>query len=492
VIHLSALRRTVLLVGALIILLTPQFAQAQQKTCDKAARPCLGQPKEGDIQTTGQWTADKAAPPANTAIAIILNKVTVGSAQLNAADGTFSFAGLPPLNRYDTVEAAQIPTGGALPTTGAVSVSGTGSPKVPEYKAPPAELLLGVDVTGAASTSPQAVFLGLATFDLRLGGDVGMFEKVNNPKSIWVSGKLGLAGMAQPGNVTGATSAGFYAAADNANPDKIVQSVDGALHLGWQMYSWPMSLKFFQPSADSDDSVCRMYPKDKYNCQGTASLSLILGGGAISPLSASQTTPQVYEATPLILQTQTPSAPFTTFAASCGSAPSPAPPGTSAPSTPAPSCYVVFIPGDRTRFYRSYDAGLRLKLYPLDAKDGDLRFPAMIDFTFGQNEYVTGGRMSGAVMHAGVIFPFPRIDGVYAFVNMDTALSKQIGGGPQLQLIPAPVTTGLTATSPSVYTISTTQPNRDRFALGFGVDIFHLFAKYFDAHPSSTSNASPK
>jgi hypothetical protein len=68
---------------------------------------------------------------------------------------------------------------------------------------------------------------------------------------------------------------------------------------------------------------------------------------------------------------------------------------------------------------------------------------------------------------------------------MDMGLSTQNGGGPQLQLVPAPITTGLTATSPSVYTILTKQPNRDRYMFGFGLDVLHLIPKISNKNSTS-------
>ncbi len=338
----------------------------------------------------------------------------------------------------------------------------------PSFKdmAPLGEALVGVDVEGASSASPQAVLLALGNFDLPLG-NFDALSTANHP--FWVSGSLGLKGMAQPGSLSGIASPGFYASAASANPDQIVQSVDASLHLAWQFRHWWIPMGTF----DSGSPVVggQVIPSRTF-----ATLSLIAGGGAITPLSISQTMPQVYEATPIIVKTQTPIAPFSSFAPSCSASP-----------TTTPTCYVVFIPSDRTHFYRSYDAGLRLKLYAKDYDDNELRFPAIMDFTLGQNEYVTGGNFHGTVLHLGGSFPFPRIDSVYAFGNFDMGMSLNNGGGPQLQLIPAPVTAGVSPTSPSVYTVLTSQPNRDRYELGFGIDIYHLFSKYLKSNKQAAN-----
>jgi hypothetical protein len=328
--------------------------------------------------------------------------------------------------------------------------------------APFGETVVGVDVSAASSASPQAVFLLLNTIDIP-------FKKISDlstqTKNIfWISGKLGIAGMAQPGNLSGAASSGFYSSAINANPDKIVQSVDAAAYFGYQFMGRQVNGGTFDSGTEKLDD-----PKTLFT------LSVVLGLGAITPLSASQANPPVYEATPLILQTQTPYSPTSSFPTSC----------TPSSPTASPVCYVAFVPGDRTRFYRHYEAGLRLKIYAEDKTDRRLRFPGIIDAAIGQNEYVTGGNLSGLVFHVFGSFPVPVLDGVYTFGSMDLALARNSGGN-QLLLIPAPVTAGVTFTSPSVYLISTTQPNRDRYQLGFGVDVFHLFSKYFGSKKTSS------
>jgi hypothetical protein len=140
-----------------------------------------------------------------------------------------------------------------------------------------------------------------------------------------------------------------------------------------------------------------------------------------------------------------------------------------------PTCFVAFIPFDRSHFYRHYEGGFRLKIYGEDNDDHELRYPGTFDVMAGQNEYVTGGQFHGAVFHIGGSLPIPVLDGFYGFGSMDLALSNKGNTGNQLLLVPAPASANLTFTSPSVYTISVGQPNRDRYTLGFGIDIFHLY-----------------
>jgi hypothetical protein len=333
------------------------------------------------------------------------------------------------------------------------------------------EGLVGVDVSASSSANPQAVFLALGIIDLPIGGNragAGKDALSETKHQWWLSGQLGLKGMAQPGAVSGAASPGYYATAVNATPDKIVQSVDMSVHLGWQLNKpWKIPSSVFTiESAGSKGGNILM------------TLSLIAGGGAITPLSVTQSSPQVFEATPLILQNEPPVSPSTSYASSCSANP-----------TLTPTCFVTFTPKDRTHFYRSYDAGMRLKLYGQDFTNNEYRFPAILDFTLGQNEYITGGMLRGVILHVGGSFPIPYAPpGFFGFGSMDLGLSSSEGSGPQLQLIPAPVTTGLTATSPSVYTILTSQPNRDRYQFGFGIDIVHFLSSYFNNKKKNSSS----
>jgi hypothetical protein len=174
------------------------------------------------------------------------------------------------------------PPGGVPPKAAfAIYVSPKAGKPTFENAAPPGEGLIGVDVSAASSANPQAVFLALGVIDLALGGTSNIVD--TGGKQLWLSGQLGLKGMAQPGALSGATSAGYYATAANATPDKIVQSVDASVHFGVQLRK-PWSLP---PAFNSGKT-----PSGDPSLQNTlVTLSLIVGGGAITPLSASQSTP---------------------------------------------------------------------------------------------------------------------------------------------------------------------------------------------------------
>jgi hypothetical protein len=335
--------------------------------------------------------------------------------------------------------------------------------------APWAEGLVGIDVSAASSVSPAAEFLGLAVVDIPLGSNIKISSP--HPRLVWLSGQLGLKGMAQPGAISGAASAGYYASAINATPDKIVQSLDVSLHLGMQLRTWSNDIDLFPVGTR---------PAGTDPPPGTVTtLSLIMGGGAVTPLSFSQANPQVFEATPSVLTGPTALAPITQFSNNCSQPPL---------TAPSVQCYFFFDPTDRTHFYRYYDGGLRLKIYASDYTDKERRFPAILDLTIGQNEYVTGGRLQGAVLHVGAMLPIPHADSFFIYGSIDMGLSNNNGGGPQLQLVPVPVETpAITTTSANVYPVLTSQPSRDRYQFGFGIDAIHFFSSLKKTKSSSPS-----
>jgi hypothetical protein len=132
-----------------------------------------------------------------------------------------------------------------------------------------------------------------------------------------------------------------------------------------------------------------------------------------------------------------------------------------------------------------------MKIYASDYPDGQYRFPGLADLTVGQNEYVTGGKLRGMVLHLGGVMPVPAADGIYIFGSMDLGMNFSYNQeNTQLLLTPVPSSpsTTLTYLSPSVNIIPVSQPNRDRYRFGFGIDIMHLIAAV-KAKASTPANA---
>ena len=352
--------------------------------------------------------------------------------------------------------------------------------------APIGTAVVGLDVTGASSTNPQPVFMGLGMVDVPLSLDPSkgrFFDSL-----VWINGQLRIAGMAQPGTLTGAlgstaSAASYLESAVNANPDNIVQSLEGSGSISFKFHHWELPVDTFDVG---NYQTVNKLPTTMISLQGIISL------GALTPLSVSQANPPVYNLTNQIVTNYS-----SYFPTNCTLTPgsvSASAPACCPPSSSSTTCYVSFVPADRTRFYRHYETGVRLKLYGGDYDDSDkkYRFPGMADFTIGQNEYVTGGKLSHFVLHIGGVIPLPLLDGGYLFGSMDTELSKAANGGAQLILTPATSTstTPLTYASSSVTDITVSQPNRDRYQIGIGLDIYHLISSITKKSSTTTTGTT--
>jgi hypothetical protein len=326
------------------------------------------------------------------------------------------------------------------------------------YRMPPLfSAVVGLNVEGASSTSPGATFLGNALVDLPVLPKRPMDDRIRNIDNarLFITGSLRIAGMAQPGALSGAQfTTGYLATAINATPDKVVQSWEGVSSVSYRLWSTNLGMGSFSTGT---------VPSPTYPRNTLITTSVLLSGGFNSPLSASQANPAVFYATNQIQGLFTPKGGW---------------PATCAYNSGTPPCYVSFIPGDRLRFYRHYEAGLRFRIYGEDFDRHILRFPGMVDITAGQNEYVTAGKLNGAVVHIGgfLPIPIPKVPGIYSFGALDSAVNGPVGGGAQLLLAPVPSTANVTYLSTNVYDIPVSQPNRDRYRFGFGIDLYQLLS----------------
>jgi len=334
------------------------------------------------------------------------------------------------------------------------------------YQMPPLVLtVVGVDVEAASSTSPGAAFLGDVSFDLPVKPQFSFDAPLRDIGKSWifVGGSLRMAGMAQPGSLSAsALSSGYLASAVSTTPDKIVQSWEGSGSLSIRIFHTNLGIGTL-------DTGTAPYPSFPRNTLLTT--SILFTGGFTSPLSASQANPPVFYATNQIIKTY----PAEGWPPSCTY------------SSGNPPCYVAFIPADRERFYRNYEAGFRFRIYGEDFDHHILRFPGIMDLTAGQDEYVTGGSLNGVVVHIGGLLPIaiPKVDGIYAFGDLDSEVNGPSGSGAQLLLQPVPSTANVTYLSNTVYDISVPQPNRDRYRFGFGIDLFHLISAKEQSSQSS-------
>lgn len=168
-------------------------------------------------------------------------------------------------------------------------------------------------------------------------------------------------------------------------------------------------------------------------------------------------------------------------------------------NVPAGKQYIAFVSPDRDRFFRQYYAGLRLKSYFFQQKGVDSgtsnglileqRFPAIFDVTIGQNEFVTGGRLRGAVTRFEGSYPLPYRDGSFLTIT-GTALLKLTRSVTETNpiLLSSP-STNVMVTDETVFVRDTPFTDRDYFRLGLSLDIGGLFKALRSQR--STTNATP-
>ncbi len=151
---------------------------------------------------------------------------------------------------------------------------------------------------------------------------------------------------------------------------------------------------------------------------------------------------------------------------------------------------IAFVNQERSRFFRKYYAGLRLKTYhfsPLVENkyecdpgyhgpcEGLLNaYPGVIDLTVGQDEQITGGRLSRWLFRLDAVYPLPFVPGLHIFGSVYSAFQKNRLSEPLF--LPATSTTPIS--DPSVFIVNVPQRDRDVYRLGIGVDLLQVIKKY--------------
>jgi hypothetical protein len=204
---------------------------------------------------------------------------------------------------------------------------------------------------------------------------------------------------------------------------------------------------------------------------------LTFGAGAISPLTASRTAAQIFKIPPAADGATPAGAQRANFIARFG-------------EPPTGKTYVGFVPLERDRFFRQYYFGIRVKTHYCEDDDCNRfrnRFPSIVDFAFGQNEAVTGGRFHqddgkrAWVVRLDAFYPLPIREASFLYLY-GTALMKVFDakgtpGDIPLFLDTAPGEIQITDTSVFVPS-SFAQPsrvNRDYYKIGIGVNLTDLF-----------------
>lgn len=138
---------------------------------------------------------------------------------------------------------------------------------------------------------------------------------------------------------------------------------------------------------------------------------------------------------------------------------------------PAGSSYVAFLPESNGRFSREWQAGLRLYSSYDSAPE-----PGSVEFSIGQNEFITSGHLSGLVGHVAATHPFAvgaaqkkitiYLFGEAAIAYTHSPFSTPLILSPALENgSPVPVTNS------AVYAVTVAANQRDTYRFGVAMDL---------------------
>jgi hypothetical protein len=378
--------------------------------------------------------------------------VSVSGNLLLRQDDATEFLLSSPLSKGSLLCAILTDPKGNTTATAIITVGPVPKPASTTYTLNPIRVMGGIDVSASASTDPAAKFLLDGTFEVPITtGNRTIYSPV------WIAADVRLSSITQPGQISQASSlAAYVKPLTDSSPSQLVQS-------GEISFATEFNL---------------LYPKDKTPVQRAMSLHLVTESGVITPLSPSQANPTIYTMTQQLYSYYTganPPSPAadTAVTAACGA--------TFSTTTP---CYIAYLPQGRTRFYRSWDGGLRLRFYDQGSPDSNgnptYLFPSAISITAGQNEYVTGGEMRGFVLHAGgtLLVPAPAASSLAGFLYVYGAIDLNLNGKNQnsqeFLLQQAGSSANVTTASSSVAVVSVASQIRDRYRFGVALDVAKL------------------
>ena len=400
------------------------------------------------------------------------------------ADGTFAAITAAPLTQGDNLWVVEFADQAAGLTHVVISPAMVVNPPaapVPVgyafYPLTPVLLVGGINVAAASSADPSAKFLLNATLEhaiTRQDRDENAADTPAHRSSylnapLWTSGYIRLASMAQPGSVSGLSNLPTYVSPLlTKTADQIVQSAEAEVGLEANIFA-----------SDKGRHINALLTKADTSTPVTT-VHFIAEGGVITPLSPNQANPTVYVVSPALYAYYKSNVSATGLLGTASTEVTNACNGTTVAGTSnGGNCYIAYLPQDRTRFYRQWDAGFRLRWYYHSSDtDQHFLFPDSVTATFGQNEYVTRGQLRNFVLHlAGAASLPPNLGGslaglLYAYGTLDLNVNGQNQNGQEFLLNAADAS--VTTSSPNVANVTVQTPYRDRYQFGVALDLAKL------------------
>jgi len=141
--------------------------------------------------------------------------------------------------------------------------------------------------------------------------------------------------------------------------------------------------------------------------------------------------------------------------------------------------YVAYTQQKRTGFLFKYGGGIRFARVGLPQSQGGPLAPFMLDATLGQDESITKGKLWGPVFRLDGQYPFP-IPSLASFLYIFGSSSVRLRSSQNLPTINlATPQSGIpTIPNPAVVVLSTEQPDRDFYRIGFGLNLTTLLSNW--------------
>jgi hypothetical protein len=520
----------------------PISVKAQpDQTCAKGKPPCIDQPHEGDTQVTGKIALDETTgkAPDGVTVSIKVGTESIPGSALVKEDGTFSKP-VNLLSQHDKVEADETINTIHAATIGPVPVLKPASTTSDTTSSLYTLGLAGIDVTGTSASGPKQQYFaefdvvsplhwlgracwspetkptisrdkqGNAERDSSGNLKMKMVPRTENGRTVrndeiyplagrcwvWLDPRIASVPTTTSTALSSITSASL-AGSGSQTIAAMTQSFE--FHGGGELYVTPPSRGALFGSGDS---------------WAKTTVSMIWGAGMTTPFNATTGSPEYGLSGNLAQQfnqdpTLAPQYPVLASAL-CSY-------GFSGSTTikcpnPLPSTkptIVAFVFPNRTRFYRDFFGGIRLRTFyfkgtcskPSNAEIATGKsasnlsdtnqaclptntFPGTFDVRFGEDESVSGGHLVPLVMTLTGSYPLPGTGGALRVFGASYLRLHRNQNSTALVLIP---TATFTTLDTSTVIVQPIQPSdQDYYRLGIGVDLVALIHKFWSSQQTQT------
>ncbi len=460
----------------------PLFVRASKPSDQCTAKsklPCLTPVKEGDKTLKG------FASPGST-VGIDTDGAQNGNPHI-AQDGSFSFALASPTKGQNITATQADPAGTASTTVAAATPADSSVGTSSLYTLG----LIGLNATGSSSSGPSQQYFA----EIDLIAPVKWFpgkvcnDDDENPLArrcwLWLNPRVASVPVSTSSALSSLSSNSLTTGIGSQTVAQIVQS-----------FEFQAGFEYYLVSAAN-----RPY-WGWGNTWGQSAISIILGGGAVTPFSTSSNSPEFGLNSNLALQfSQNPQLQslYPQLAGGLCSYGLMSSPTFTCPSTPTTKpTAVAFLVPNRSRFYRDYYGGLRLRFFystgdcdPNSTAPGCKSsnvYPGTVDLRLGEDETITGGKLRGVTLTVAGSFPIPGTQGtVRLFGSTYLRLHKNTN---TIALALIPTSPVLSLDSPALVIQQTGRSDQDYYRLGVGVDLFPILSKLKAAAQSSSKTSS--